>query len=189
MLNKFNLSVDYFTETRNDIFVTRGTIPSEIGLVAGAKPIANLGKVRNGGVDLTLDYNQAINKDLIISAKGTFTYAKNKLLEKDEPIVDYPYLSDIGQPLKRYRGLVAIGLFEDEEDIANSPIQTYTAKVMPGDIKYADLNNDGKSTIWIRLSLVIRLSLRLYMVSEVLFNIKSGMPLFSSRELHRLLSS
>lgn len=144
VLNKFNLSVDYFTETRNDIFVTRGTIPSEIGLVAGAKPIANLGKVRNGGVDLTLDYNQAINKDLIISAKGTFTYAKNKLLEKDEPVVDYPYLSDIGQPLKRYRGLVAIGLFEDEEDIANSPIQTYTAKVMPGDIKYADLNNDGK---------------------------------------------
>lgn len=144
LLNKFNLSVDYFNEKRNDIFVTRGTIPSEIGLVKDAKPIANLGKVKNGGVDLTLDYNQAINKDLIISAKGTFTYAKNELLAEDEPVYDYPYLSNIGQSLNKTRGLIALGLFKDEEEIANSPVQTYTAKVMPGDIKYADLNNDGK---------------------------------------------
>lgn len=144
LINKFNLSVDYFEETRKDIFLARRTIPSEIGLVQDATPWGNLGKVKNKGVDLTLDYNHAINKDLIVSAKGTFTFAKNELLDQDEPIVDYPYLSDLGQPLNRSRGLIAIGLFEDEEDVKNSPIQTFTPIVLPGDIKYDDLNDDGK---------------------------------------------
>lgn len=144
LISKLNLTVDYFLENRKDIFLQRRTIPSELGLVAGAAPYANLGKVQNQGVDLSLDYNHAINKDLIISAKGTFTYAKNKLIDRDEPVVDYPYLSDLGQPLDRTRGLIAVGLFKDAEDVANSPVQTYTPTVLPGDIKYADLNEDGK---------------------------------------------
>ena len=142
--NKVNLSVDYFYENRSDIFLERRTIPSEIGLVSGAVPMANLGKVQNQGVDMTLDYNHAVNKDFFISAKGTFTFARNKLIDRDEPMVDYPYLSDLGQPLYRTRGLVALGLFKDQADIDNSPEQTFSPTVLPGDIKYADLNGDKK---------------------------------------------
>lgn len=144
LFNKVNLSVDYFQENRSDIFLERRTIPSELGLVYGATPMANLGKVKNQGIDMTLDYNHTVNKDFFISAKGTFTFARNKLIDRDEPVVDYPYLSDLGQPLYRQRGLVAIGLFKDQEDIDNSPVQTFSSSVLPGDIKYADLNGDNK---------------------------------------------
>lgn len=38
-------------------------------------------------------------------------------------------------------GLVALGLFKDQEEIDNSPLQAF-GPIQPGDIKYQDLNND-----------------------------------------------
>ncbi len=139
----FSLIADVFRERRSDIFMQRRTIPAHLGMGA-TLPFANIGKVQNQGVDLTLEYNKAIRPDFIISARGTFTYAANKLLDRDEPKQQEPYLSEIGQPLYMYKGLVAEGLFSSVEEIANSPVQTYEPVVLPGDIKYKDLNNDGK---------------------------------------------
>ncbi len=144
ILKHFNFTFDYFYEKRKDIFMQRRTIIAAAGVPRGAEPYQNIGKVHNRGFDFTLDYNQQINKDLFVSAKGTFTYAQNKIVERDEPILDHPYMSAIGKPLNRYSGHIALGLFKDEDDIANSPEQTFSNKVFPGDIKYADLNGDGK---------------------------------------------
>ena len=119
----------------------RRIIPSHIG-IGTAQPYVNMGIVDNRGVDLSLEYNHAFNKDVILSVKGTFTYAANELIEKDEPKQLYAYQSEIGLPLNTPYGLISDGLFKDEEDIANSPIHTYTT-VKPGDIKYKDLNDDG----------------------------------------------
>ena len=80
----------------------------------------------------------------MISAKGTFTYAKNQYMEIDEPDYEYAYMSQVGRPLNQYKGYIALGLFKDQEEIDNSPKQILTGVVQPGDIKYADLNNDGK---------------------------------------------
>ena len=67
--------------------------------------------MKNQGVDLNIEYNKAFSRDLIASLKGSFTYAKNTLLEADEP--SYPeeeaYRSEIGKPLNRYTGLIAMG--------------------------------------------------------------------------------
>lgn len=145
LFNSLNITADYFQEKRSDIFMQRRIIPAESGVIGSLNPYANLGKVKNKGVDFSIDFNKAINKDLIVSAKANFTYATNKLLDRDEPT--YPeneqYRSEIGKPLNCYTGLVAIGLFKDEEDIANSPEQTFSPYTV-GDIKYKDLNGDNK---------------------------------------------
>lgn len=145
LFNSLNITADYFQEKRSDIFMQRRMIPAETGITGGLSPYANLGKVKNRGVDFSIDYSKSINKDLTVSAKANFTYAANKLLERDEPI--YPdnekYRTEIGKPLNCYTGLVAIGYFKDEEDIANSPEQTFSSYSV-GDIKYADLNGDNK---------------------------------------------
>ncbi len=146
LFNNLSLSVDVFKEVRNNIFMRRRIIPAETGITGDLNPFANLGKVENKGIDMSLTFNKAINKDLLISAQGSFTFARNKLLEKDEP--RFPenelYRTEIGKPLNMYNTLIADGFFLDEEDIANSPEQTFSGNYKPGDIKYKDLNGDGK---------------------------------------------
>lgn len=146
LFNSLNITFDWFTETRKDIFMRSNIVPAESGITGDLRPYANLGKVKNQGVDLNIEYNKAFSRDLIVSLKGSFTYAKNTLLEADEP--SYPeeeaYRSEIGKPLNRYTGLIAMGLFKDEADVENSPEQTFSPNLKPGDIKYKDLNGDGK---------------------------------------------
>lgn len=47
-----------------------------------------------------------------------------------------------GYKWEQNRGLIALGLFKDEAEIASSPTQ-YGQELMPGDIKYKDVNGDG----------------------------------------------
>ena len=81
---------------------------------------------------------------------GNFTLAKGRYEVYEEP--DYAsygqgYRSRIGQPINFNYGYIAERLFIDENDVANSPSQTsFNGGAMPGDIKYKDLNNDGKIT-------------------------------------------
>jgi hypothetical protein len=55
----------------------------------------------------------------------------------------YPYQSADNMPYNYISGYVALGLFKDQDDILYSPIQTF-GSYMPGDIKYKDVNGDGK---------------------------------------------
>lgn len=143
LYNSFNLTVEAFKETRRDIFLSRGsTIPDFLGL-SGATVYANLGKMKNIGMDLSIDYNKQVNKDLFLSFKGTFTYAHNTILERDEPpFQEYPNLSSVGHSLGQYLLYIDNGLFPDEKTIHNNPDQKalgYTPQL--GDIWYHNLPN------------------------------------------------
>lgn len=140
--NSFMLIADIFREDRSNIFMQRRIIPSHLGMGA-ILPYANIGKVRNQGFDMTAEYNKVIDQNWSLSTRGTFTYVVNKLMDRDEPIQQEPYLSEIGQPLNSHRGLVAEGLFSSQEEIDNWARSTYEPDIRPGDIKYRDLNNDN----------------------------------------------
>jgi len=145
LFNQFNIVADFFREKRTGIFMQRRTIPTTVGY-EGTTPYANIGAVKNSGIDATVIYNKAINKDFIISFRGTFSYAHNEITAQDEPQLIYPYMSKLGHPVNSVQGLVAQGLYKDIDDINNSPAPKFTASVQPGDIKYKDLNNDGEIT-------------------------------------------
>ena len=70
------------------------------------------------------------------------TFSKNEVIEKDEENTIYEYKLAQGHRVNQARGLIALGLFKDYEEIRNSPKQTF-GEVMPGDIKYKDVNGDG----------------------------------------------
>ena len=134
--HRLTLTVDAFRERRSDIFQQR-VIPSTLGI--DSVPFANIEKVENKGIDLALAYTYTASKDLSIGFRGTFTYARNKVLALDEPKYPYPYRSAVGRPLGQLWGLVAERLFADSGDIAKSPAQ-YGA-VYPGNIKYKDVSS------------------------------------------------
>lgn len=141
MLNSsINLSVDYFYEKRSGIFIMQQSIPSIVG--HNVTQYVNLGKMRNEGIDATLEYNRQFG-DWFVSARGTFTYNRNNLVDNDKPSQVWAYQNEAGFAYLQQRGLIALGLFESEDDVARSPVQTFGGEVRPGDIKYKDINGDG----------------------------------------------
>lgn len=137
--DKLTATVDYFHETRDGIYMTRSNLPSIVGM-NGLEPAANIGKIRSTGFDGNFAFHQKIDK-VDLTVRGNFTYSKNKILETDEANTTYPYRQQAGYRVNQAKGLVALGLFKDYEDIRNSPKQN--GDIMPGDIKYKDINSDG----------------------------------------------
>nr|MBP8026718.1 SusC/RagA family TonB-linked outer membrane protein [Parabacteroides sp.] len=144
--NAIELQADYFKDRRENIFLQRQTMPGSAGFVQ--TPFQNFGIVTNQGIDLSLTANKQVSKDFLISARGTFTYAKNKIIEQDEPLgVLGTNRSSTGYPIGQIFGLQDEGLFTDAdfvdgELIEGIPEHTFS-KVRPGDIKYKDVNKDG----------------------------------------------
>lgn len=142
------IQADFFHEYRTQIYQGRAFIPSTMGLSAG--PSANIGEASTRGIDLSVNYSYISNKDFWIRGMGNFTFARGRYEVYEEP--DYAsfgqgYRSRIGQPINFNYGYIAERLFIDENDIANSPSQTaFDGGAMAGDIKYKDLNKDGKIT-------------------------------------------
>lgn len=142
LFNDLNITFDIFKEKRRDIFMTReNSIPQIVG-TGDTDITSNNGEMENKGIDFAVDYNKQITKDFFLSFKGTFTFARNKVLKMDEPpYLEYPGLSDVGHPLGTYWGYVADGLFKDQNEIDNSPRQDLGYTPLPGDIKYVDQPN------------------------------------------------
>lgn len=139
--NKFEVTVDFFKDVRSGIYQQRASIPDEMGLVT--LPFANVGKMKSWGVDGFVSYRQSLSTDASMMLRANFTQSKNEILEFEESIVRFPYMSSTGYQWGINRGLIALGLFEDEDEILNSPRQTWEGQVLPGDIKYKDVNGDG----------------------------------------------
>ena len=134
-------TVDYFNDNRTGIFQQRATVPLEVGLES--LPWANVGSMRSHGFDGNISFSKRINVDWLFTIRGNFTYSRNKVTNWEQANIRYPYQSYTGVPYGIQRGLVALGLFRDWDDVNSSPKQTFESKVYPGDIKYKDVNGDG----------------------------------------------
>ncbi|PWJ56926.1 TonB-linked SusC/RagA family outer membrane protein [Dyadobacter jejuensis] len=92
------------------------------------------------GAELGLNFNKQWG-DWNVFLGTNLLYITSKRVQVDE-IYDNEYQNRSGQPRDATFGLEALGLFKDQADIDNSPIQSF-GTVQPGDIKYKDQNNDG----------------------------------------------
>lgn len=139
LFHQINLNFDVFKEVRSKIYMQKvNTLPAFIG-TGETKIYENSGKMKNVGFDIALDYNKQITKDFFLSFKGTFTYAHNTILKRDEPPFQlYPNLSSVGYSRGQHLVYVADGLFRDQADVDSHAEQTLGYIPQPGDIKYVD---------------------------------------------------
>jgi len=139
LFNKLSLSVDYFIENRKDIFVDPSNYLS--ALIGGRYNYANLGLAKNTGLELELMYKDKIGDfGYFITAKGS--YATSTIVDAKEAPRAYEYLYQKGHAIGQPFVFEAIGYFEDQTDITNSPFQSFGA-VVAGDVKYKDQNGDN----------------------------------------------
>jgi TonB-linked SusC/RagA family outer membrane protein len=132
-------TLEYFNNNRYDILSNRLGVSAIFGQ---SLPPINLGKVNNRGYEIELNWNDKIGKDFSYRLKGTYSVAKNKNVYRDEPQQLYPYQAITGTSIGQQLVYQWIGFYTDSADIAKSPVPTTAPKI--GDLKYADLNNDGK---------------------------------------------
>jgi len=155
MRNRLNVVVDYFNNNRYDILVQRATVSGAAGF--NQSPFQNFGKVTNKGFESSVSYQQKIGENSTIGLRGNFTFARNKVVEVDEIPQLYPWMSSTGNTLNFNNVYMADRLFEDNDfDITTNldgsknytlkstvPSQAFFGNVLPGDIKYKDLNGDN----------------------------------------------
>jgi len=150
LFNQFKMILDIFRNTREGQLIDLNKLPATLGL--SSVPKANLGKMYSRGFDLDMSYSKNFGNFRINYIRGILTYNINTIVENGQLDPKMPYQSGIGLDWGRDLNYISLGLFKDQADIDNSPVQTWN-KVMPGDIKYKDINGDGLITpedrIWL----------------------------------------
>lgn len=144
-----NFEIDYFYEKRSNMLVNPDVIvPAEYGVALSQ---VNAGIMENQGVDLTLSSVHQFSKDLSVSLGANLTYAKNKVLQIYETPTTYdnPNRRKTGRPLGTQYGYHALGFFSEADFDGSGSLKQGIAlqpwgKVQPGDIRYEDMNGDGK---------------------------------------------
>lgn len=144
--SKITGTIDWFLDKRDDIFMKRNQMPLTTGL-ADQTPMANVGKMKSYGWDGNIAYTQRIGQ-VNLQLRANFTYQTTDVIDRDEAANELWYKMEKGFQLNQSRGLIALGLFKDQEDIDRSPSQVALSNktILPGDIKYKDVNGDGVIT-------------------------------------------
>jgi TonB-linked SusC/RagA family outer membrane protein len=137
--DKLRLNADIFSENRDNILWYLGTVPA---LVQADLPPVNIGKVKNQGYELEINFNENISK-FNYWIKANYSFAKNNIEYMDEPTRAYPWLQRTGHPVGQYWGLVSNGFYNTEAELADSPTSAFASQLQLGDIRYIDQNEDG----------------------------------------------
>ena len=148
------IQADYFYNIRSAILLQRNTIPQYAGF--HQNPWQNYGRVRNQGLDASIDMMKSFG-DWKVSARGTFTFARNKVLEIDELTPSEEYQRVTGTRINEQELYIAERLYTIDDFIVtknDNGTDSYALRpglpqpalggiIGPGDIKYVDMNHDG----------------------------------------------
>ena len=139
---KLTFEGDVFYKVTRDILQSRaGEFPPSIG--GNYSAIVNKGIVDVRGFELVLGHRNRVG-ELSYSISSNLTYAANRYVSTNDSDNIPSYQSKVGQPLGAVLGYVSEGLFQTEEELRSSPKTSDAVRL--GDIKYKDLNGDGKIT-------------------------------------------
>ena len=135
-----DLTFDFYRQRNKNIWVSGSGAYSAV--VQLPVPYVNKGETKSGGVELSLDYNKKFG-DVGLHLGGNISYTHDEIVEQAEEVRAYPNLVTTGDRIKSTRGLIAEGLFQSQAEIDAAPTQTFQTLVVPGDIRYRDVNGDG----------------------------------------------
>jgi TonB-linked SusC/RagA family outer membrane protein len=139
---KLGVELDLFYKLTTDILETQsGNYPPSLG---GYFPsYQNSGEVENKGFEITLKHENRINSDWRYAVSGNFSFARNRVLKR-AITDDHPSSWNlVGGSMGGKYGFIALGLFQTQEEVDQSPAAPSGGIIRPGNIKYLDVNGDG----------------------------------------------
>jgi len=145
--NNLGVTLDWFQRDNVGMVAPAETLPAVFGTTVAK---TNMGNMRTKGIELGLDYNYKFNNGLQLYANATisnYNTVITKWTGNDANSLNTAQFYT-GETVGEIWGFKTVGYFKDDADVANSPSQTALQsggfQFGPGDIKYADLNGDGK---------------------------------------------
>ncbi|MFP9117219.1 SusC/RagA family TonB-linked outer membrane protein [Flavobacterium sp. RNTU_13] len=156
--DKLTLVADYFIDTRKDLLIQGIPVSGILGVGApGAQgPTANAGSVRNSGFELALGYKDKVGEDFSYNVNYNVTFLKNKVVAVNNStgFIETGTFNNsetiarmqVGQPMGYFYGYQMDGIFQNQAEINAAPSQSGlgATTTAPGDIRYKDVNGDGK---------------------------------------------
>lgn len=157
LIKNLFFSFDWFKKITDDILMYP-RIPGYVGAISN--PAANVGSLENSGVELELGYQKTFN-EFYLRASGNVTYLTNEVTFLGNGVdylsggnsfqaSTYPITrTAVGQPLNSFYGFQMLGIFQNQADIfshVNSVGDVIQPNAKPGDIIWADLNDDAQIT-------------------------------------------
>jgi len=143
--NKLSLEFDYFYNKRTNILISRGSSVPESSGITDRLPPVNLGKVNNKGFEFKLSYNDQVG-DLNFGVSVNGGYAKNKIIFWDETPGAPEWQRSTGRVTNSWLVYDYDGVFKDQAEISANKLNysALTNNLRPGDMKFKDINGDGK---------------------------------------------
>ena len=137
--NSLSLNIDLFDENRKDILTQRNSGLTTLGQ---GYPALNVGEVYNKGYEVELDFNRQ-KGELIYGLNAQVSFARNKIISRDEPVGAPSYQKQEGKRVGQFFGYVTNGFYTSQQDI-DSYVPNELGRPIPGDLKYVDINGDGR---------------------------------------------
>lgn len=162
--NRITLTADYYYKKTHDLLLNATLAPS-MGFLNAFK---NVGKVSNSGIELTINTTNIKGDKFSWNSNFNIAFNRNKVLalNDDEPNLlsrvtwgnfnnAFPYIAVPGKPIAQFYGMQFDGVYQ-YSDFDLQTNGTYVLKsnvpnngnpranILPGDIKFKDLNGDGQ---------------------------------------------
>lgn len=145
------LSADWYNKSASDLLVV---VPLPAIYGAASAPARNVGKIKNTGLDLQLDYYKRISSDLKLNATLTFTTYKNEIQRFADSIEFFSATiadtrigaftrNEVGHSLGEFYGYQVEGLFQSEAEVDAAALQDGAE---PGFFRFKDVDGDGEIT-------------------------------------------
>ncbi|MBK0382854.1 TonB-dependent receptor [Pedobacter sp. SD-b] len=142
--NKLKGTVDLFKEDRNDILLRLNTVPTSFG---NSAPFANVGRTKNHGFELGLNYNDKIADKINYAIRLNYNWSENRIVNKDDPRNQEDYLKAAGKSIGYQTKYIQGGYYNSLDDIFNTANSTSLGvsqdRLIPGDFLFYDYNGDG----------------------------------------------
>lgn len=159
--NRLTFTIEYFNRKTSDMLLRVPTV-SSAGL--SSSPMTNAGDVKNYGLEYDLKWRDNIGSDWSYEVGFNLSWIKNKVTSlgtgnepiwgsylSESSIVDYVTKTAVGQPIGSFYGYVTDGIFQSYEEVRQSAQYDagknyWEQSALPGDIRFKDLNGDGRIT-------------------------------------------
>ena len=139
--NRLYVEASYYVRNTKDL------LAFESNPLTGSR-LGNIGGVKNSGFEITSSWTQQLSKDATLTISGNLTTFNNKVVDlpadgRLNAGEERPSVTEVGFPIGYFYGYVVEGVYQSYADKLGSPT-VVGYDYQPGDLKYKDVNNDGK---------------------------------------------
>lgn len=140
--DRLSLEANYYDVVRKGIITNTSSVLPYVYGMDGVVTYDNYNEIRYYGAELSAGWTDRVG-EFEYSVRGWLTTPRGKYLKYSESELN-EYNRTEGSNLGDYHGYRYIGKFESQKDIDSSPVQMLGSDVQPGDLKYKDMNGDGR---------------------------------------------